>query len=81
MLGGFRVQQGATCFANPSLVSCYRAVYTGRLAISGIFLARCVGLNKKELKHEVYDKAYKVLTTQTLAVINDLRDPGADVVR
>ncbi|XP_052226682.1 uncharacterized protein LOC127841679 [Dreissena polymorpha] len=58
-----------------------RAVYTGRLAISGIFLARCVGLNKKELKHEVYDKAYKVLTTQTLAVINDLRDPGADVVR
>ncbi|XP_052223361.1 RNA-binding protein FUS-like [Dreissena polymorpha] len=58
-----------------------RAVYTGRLAISGIFLARCVGLNKKELKHKVYDKAYKVLNTQTLADINNLRDPGADIVR
>ncbi|XP_052788522.1 uncharacterized protein LOC128223273 [Mya arenaria] len=58
-----------------------RAVFSACLKVSGIFLARAVGGNKKELKHEVYNRAYDILTTRTIADINDLSDPGSDLIR
>lgn len=58
-----------------------RPLFTGKLCISGIYLARSLGHNKKTLKHEVYDEAMKVLTQKTVAEINELRDPGMDSLK
>ena len=59
----------------------FRPLFTGKLCISGIYLARSLGHNKKTLKHEVYDEAMKVLTQKTVAEINELRDPGMDSLK
>ena len=62
-------------------ISIHRSIFTGSLRISGIFLARCVGVNKKEMKHEVFDKAFEVLTKKSIVAINDFQDPGLGMVR
>ena len=59
----------------------FRPLFTGKLAISGIYLARSIGGNKKTLKHEVYTKALKALTELTIAQINDLKDPGMESIK
>ncbi|XP_056012785.1 uncharacterized protein LOC130052317 isoform X4 [Ostrea edulis] len=56
-------------------------MFTGRLILGGIFLARSVGANKKEVKHETYQKALDVLKTKTVAEIFSLTDPGAEAIR
>ncbi|XP_061164731.1 uncharacterized protein LOC133173727 [Saccostrea echinata] len=56
-------------------------MFTGRLILGGIFLARSVGANKKEVKHETYQKALDVLKTKTVAEIFNLTDPGAEAIR
>jgi hypothetical protein len=38
-------------------------------------------MNKKDLKHEVYNKAHEVLTSKSVADINELKDPGVDTVK
>lgn len=56
-------------------------MFTGRLILGGIFLARSVGANKKEVKHETYQKALNVLKSKTVAEIFNLTDPGAEAIR
>lgn len=56
-------------------------MYTGRLAIGDVFLARAVCVNKKELKHLVFQKALNVLLTKTVAEIYNLVDPGVQTLR
>ena len=56
-------------------------MHTGCLKIAGVFLARAVSVNKKELKHLVFQKALNVLLTKTVAEIYNLVDPGVDTLR
>ena len=56
-------------------------MYTGRLSLSGVFLARGVCVSKKELKHLVFEKALNVLMTKTVAEIYSLIDPGVETLR
>ncbi|KAK3088620.1 hypothetical protein FSP39_021356 [Pinctada imbricata] len=56
-------------------------MFTGRLLLNNTFLARAVGANKKEVKHETYQKALDVMKTKTVAEIFALVDPGADAIR
>ncbi|KAL4240562.1 hypothetical protein ACF0H5_001354 [Mactra antiquata] len=58
-----------------------RLIFSGALRINGIFLARGVGVNKKELKHEVYNTALEILKTKSVKDINELKDPGPETVR
>ena len=60
---------------------CFRPIFTAKLAISGIYLARSLGSNKKHMKHEVYDQALKILTEQSISEINELKDPGMESVK
>lgn len=72
----------ALLIALPSVTACVcRSIFTATVSINGIFLARSIGQNKKELKHHIYSKAYDVLTKKTVADINDLTDPGKDFIR
>ena len=59
----------------------FRSIFTGKLSISGIFLARSLGSNKKQMKHEVYDQALKILTEKTIEEINELKDPGVESIK
>lgn len=43
-----------------------RRVFSGKLSISSVFLARAVGHTKKELKHECYKLALQVLASTLL---------------
>lgn len=56
-------------------------MYTGRLKLAGVFLARAVSVNKKELKHLVFQKALNILLTKTVAEIYSLVDPGVETLR
>ena len=56
-------------------------MYSARVSINGIFLARGVGGNKKELKHEVFNKAHEILLKSSTDDINNLKDPGIEMVR
>ena len=56
-------------------------MHTGCLKLEGVFLAREVGFNRKELKHLVFQKALNVLLTKTVAEIYNLVDPGVDTLR
>ena len=60
---------------------CFRPIFTAKLAISGIYLARSLGSNKKHMKHEVYDQALKILTEKSISEINELKDPGMESVK
>ncbi|XP_045196468.2 uncharacterized protein LOC123551531 [Mercenaria mercenaria] len=79
MCTGMNLRCEYSCEELPRIYN--RLLFTGRLSISGIFLTRTVGMNKKDMKHEVYNKAHEVLTTKTVADINDLKDPGVETVR
>ena len=68
------------CFCTALVKTC-RQLFTGKLGINGIFLARGVGCNKKDMKHEIYNTALNVLKTQTIEDLNALKDPGEDMVR
>jgi hypothetical protein len=39
-------------------------MYTGCLTLTGVFLARSVGGNKKEVKHDTYSKALDILVVK-----------------
>ena len=56
-------------------------MHTGCLKLAGVFLARAVSVNRKELKHLVFQKALNVLLTKTVAEIYNLVDPGVDTLR
>ena len=56
-------------------------MYTGCLTLTGVFLARSVGGNKKEVKHDTYSKALDILKTKTVAEIYSGVDPGPDAIR
>lgn len=56
-------------------------MYTGSLTLTGVFLARSVGGNKKEVKHDTYSKALDILKSKTVAEIYSGVDPGPDAIR
>lgn len=56
-------------------------MYTGCLHLSGVFLARSVGGNKKEVKHDTYSKGLDILKLKTVAEIYSGIDPGPDAIR
>ncbi|XP_045192112.2 uncharacterized protein LOC123548693 [Mercenaria mercenaria] len=58
-----------------------KAMYTGVLMVDDVFIARAVRPSKKELKQEVFQKAFKVLSTKTVDEVYNLVDPGADAIR
>ncbi|XP_025114347.1 uncharacterized protein LOC112576257 isoform X3 [Pomacea canaliculata] len=58
-----------------------RRVFSGKLSISSVFLARAVGHTKKELKHECYKLALQVLKTKSVQDIMDQKDIGIEVIR
>ncbi|KAK3607126.1 hypothetical protein CHS0354_036065 [Potamilus streckersoni] len=58
-----------------------KPMYTGDLKLSSVFLVRSVGANKKEVKHEVYQKALDILTAKSVAEIFNLKDPGIEAIR
>ena len=56
-------------------------MYTGSMSLDGVFLARAVCVNKKELKHLVFEKGLNVLMNKTVAEIYSLIDPGVQTLR
>ncbi|KAL8609605.1 hypothetical protein ACOMHN_023741 [Nucella lapillus] len=58
-----------------------RHTFSGKLSLSGMFLARAVGQVKRELKHECYKLALQVLRTKTVAEILKQHDIGIEAIR
>ncbi|XP_067662817.1 uncharacterized protein [Haliotis asinina] len=60
---------------------CNKMMFTGRLFIGSVFLARSVGANKKEVKHECFRKAVDVLKSKSVAAIMKMEDVGTEKMR
>ncbi|KAK7502643.1 hypothetical protein BaRGS_00006218, partial [Batillaria attramentaria] len=58
-----------------------RRIFSGRLLINDVFLARAVGQTKKELKHECYKLALEVLKTKDVGQILQQKDVGIEAIR
>ncbi|XP_046355574.2 uncharacterized protein LOC124134670 isoform X2 [Haliotis rufescens] len=55
-----------------------KLTFTGCLMVNGIFLARCLGTGKKEVKHACYEEAINVLMTKPVEEIMEMKDEGSD---
>lgn len=56
-------------------------LYTGTLSLNGVFIARAIKSNNRELRWALFDKAVKHLLTKTVAEIYSLKDPGVETIR
>ncbi|KAK7489789.1 hypothetical protein BaRGS_00018971 [Batillaria attramentaria] len=63
------------------LMTLIKPLFTGTLSVGGVFLTRGLGLSKKAVKHDCYERAVKILRTKSVAEIMSLEDCGKEALK
>lgn len=58
------------------LITLIKPLFTGTLFLGGYFITRGLGLSKKAVKHDCYERAVQLLRTKTFEEITKLEDCG-----
>lgn len=76
--GKWKLHQVYTC--SEAVRFQHKPLFSGSLIVCGTFIIRCMGRNKKALKHEVYTRATERLNNMPITQILLLNDPGMKAV-